>query len=104
MPQLALKVPIFRRWGKRFFVAVDTTLFNTLPSIQTQTEGNAEVTWLSYPFTRLASGGYRMEDPEVRHTLWDDVLNSLREGTPPEKAHLLKQLTGEVAKRKIFQT
>lgn len=28
MPQLALKVPIFRRWGKRFFVAVDTTFLH----------------------------------------------------------------------------
>lgn len=104
MPQLALKVPIFRRWGKRFFVAVDTTLFNTLPSIQTQTEGNAEVTWLAYPFTRFATGGYRMNDPQVYHTLWDDVLNSLREGTPPEKVDLLSQLTREVPKRQAFRT
>ena len=104
MPQLALKVPIFRRWGKRFFVAVDTTLFSTLPKIREQSAGNAEVTWLAYPFGRLPEGGYRMGDPEVHHTVWDDVLDALREGHPPEKSELLNQLTKEVARRKIFRT
>lgn len=27
VPQLRLKVPIFRRWGKKFFVAIDDTFF-----------------------------------------------------------------------------
>ena len=31
VPQLQLKVPIFRRWGKKFFVVVDTQFFNSLP-------------------------------------------------------------------------
>jgi len=104
MPQLALKVPIFRRWGKRFFVAVDTTLFDTLPAIRTQTQGNAEVTWLAYPFKRSETGGYHMGDPEIYHTLWDDVVESLREGIPPERAELLTQLTNEVRKRSTFRT
>lgn len=68
MPQLALKVPIFRRWGKRFFVAVDSTFFETLPKMRTQTAGNAEVTWLVYPFVRQSAGGYRMEDPVIHQT------------------------------------
>lgn len=104
MPQLALKVPIFRRWGKRFFVAVDSTFFGTLPNIRTQTQGNAEVTWLAYPFERKAAGGYQMNDPTIYHTLWDDVLDSLREGQPPEKSELLKELSKQIPKRPIFRT
>ena len=104
MPQLALKVPIFRRWGKRFFVAVDSSFFDTLPQIRTQTAGNAEVTWLVYPFAHLPVGGYRMEDPMIYHTLWEDVLDSLREGEPPERSELLTQLTKEVSRRAVFRT
>lgn len=104
MPQLALKVPIFRRWGKRFFVAVDSTFFGTLPNIRTQTQSNAEVTWLVYPFEHLATGGYQMNDPTAYHTLWDDVLDSLREGQPPEKNEFLKELSKQIPKRPIFRT
>ncbi len=104
MPQLALKVPIFRRWGKRFFVAVDSTFYKTLPPMRTQTAGNAEVTWLVYPFTRPPEGGYRMEDPTIKHTLWDDVLDALREGQPPEKEELLFDLSQQVSKRRVFRT
>lgn len=104
MPQLALKVPIFRRWGKRFFVAVDSTFFETLPKMRTQTAGNAEVTWLVYPFTRHVAGGYRMENPLIEHTLWDDVLDALREGQPPEKDNLLRELSRHIGKRGILRT
>lgn len=31
MPQLSLKVPVFRRWGKKFFVAADRLFFSSLP-------------------------------------------------------------------------
>jgi hypothetical protein len=104
MPQLALKVPIFRRWGKHFFVAVDSTLFETLPKMRAQTAGNAEVTWLVYPFDRQATGGYRMENPLIQHSLWDDVLDSLREGQPPEKEDLLEDLSKQIRKRMTLRT
>ena len=104
MPQLALKVPIFRRWGRRFFVAVDSTFFETLPEMRTQTAGNAEVTWLVYRFAHRSGGGYRMEDPVIRHTLWDDVLDSLREGRPPERDELLGELSKQIGKRSLFRT
>src|SRR5665213_530015 len=60
MPQLALKLPIFRLWGKRFFVAVDSTFFAELPPMKEQSAGNSEVTWLSYDFKRQPEGNYRM--------------------------------------------
>lgn len=104
MPQLALKVPIFRRWDKRFFVAVDSTLFETMPKIPTQAAGNAEVTWLVYSFARQDGGGYQMSEPFVQHTLWDDVLQALREGQPPERNELLGELTSRAKKRTSFRT
>jgi hypothetical protein len=104
MPQLALKVPIFRRWGKRFFVATDSTFFSELPAMNPQSSGNSEVTWLSYDFERQREGGYRMQSPTVVHTLWDDVETALREGKAPEKSELLAQLTESATRFKPFMT
>jgi hypothetical protein len=104
MPQLALKVPIFRRWGKRFFVATDSTFFSELPSMDPQSEGNSEVTWLNYDFERQRDGGYRMQTPNVVHTLWEDVETALREGKAPEKSELLAQLTESARKLQSFTT
>ncbi len=104
MPQLALKVPVFRRWGKRFFVATDSTFFSELPLMSPQSSGNSEVTWLSYDFERQSEGGYRIQSPNVVHTLWDDVETALREGKAPEKAELLAQLTESALKLQSFTT
>lgn len=104
MPQLALKVPIFRRWGKRFFVVVDDTFFNALPPMRSHSIGNSEITWLAYDLKRQPSGGFQMETPRITHTIWDDVQNALREGTAPEKEELLDQLTSNAHKFKRFKT
>jgi hypothetical protein len=104
MPQLSLKVPIFRRWGKRFFVVVDSTFFAELPSIKGQSEGNSEVTWLSYAIERQKNGGYKMQPPVVTHTLWDDVEHALREGEAPEKSAMLQFLTAKIRSQQPFTT
>lgn len=104
MPQLALKVPIFRRWGKWFFVATDSRFFSELPSISPQSPGNGEVTWLGYELSRGPEGGYQMLPPVVVHTLWDDVEIALREGTAPEKSELLAQLTLSARRLRPFTT
>lgn len=101
MPQLALKVPVFRRWGKRFLVAVDKAFFDDLPKLRTVAKDNAEVTWLVYPFSRNKDG-FGMQEPKIYHTYWDDVLESLREGEPPTREELLHDL--KTAKRKCLVT
>ncbi|HEV2646895.1 MAG TPA: NotI family restriction endonuclease [Acidobacteriaceae bacterium] len=103
MPQLSLKVPVFRRWGKRFFVAVDAAFFAELPKLPTVPEGNSEITWLVYPFAREDSG-FAMQEPVLYHTLWDDVLTSLREGTPPTREALLGELKKAKKSGRIFST
>lgn len=104
MPQLALKVPIFRRWGKRFFVATDSKFYSQLPLLRPESPGNSEVTWLVYSFERQAHGGYCMQSPNVVHTLWDDVETALREGKAPEKSELLALLTVSARGKHLLTT
>jgi hypothetical protein len=103
MPQLSLKVPVFRRWGKRFFVAVDSAFFAEMPKMPVVAEDNAEITWLVYPFLR-GKDGFVMQNPAVYHTLWDDVLTSLREGKPPTREQLLCDLSTAKRVNQIFET
>jgi hypothetical protein len=104
MPQLALKVPVFRRWGKRFFVVVDSPFLEALPPFRTTTAGNGEITWLVYDFHRQSEGGYRMQGDQTIHTVWEDVEEALREGTAPEQSELLAQLTKRARKLRHYTT
>ncbi len=91
VPQLQLKVPVFRRWGKKFFVVVDTQFFGALPNFPQTTPSNSELTWLSYP---IESNGqdYTFGDAKVIYSEWDEVRNALREGVPPEPSEIVAEL------------
>lgn len=102
MPQLNLKVPVFRRWGKKFFVAVDTSFFAAMPAIRNVNSlSNSEVTWLVYPFG-VANGSFTPGQPEVKFTLWEDVLGALREGTAPTPEEVLAEIRLKLPKLKLL--
>jgi len=94
MPQLSLKVPVFRRWGKKFFVAVDRTFFSALPDFRRANSFvNSEVTWLVYPFSRTSEGEpYHIGKPEVVFSEWGDLQDALREGVPPSPQEILDEI------------
>lgn len=92
VPQLLLKIPVFRRWGKKVFVAVDSRFFDELPRMNTTDSlANSEVTWLAYPFAR-AGCRFTIGDPAVTHTIWDEVMTALREGVAPSPAEILAEI------------
>jgi hypothetical protein len=91
IPQLQLKVPVFRRWGKKFFVVVDSQFFRSLPDFRTTTPANSELTWLVYPLERQGEV-YRMQDVQPAYTEWADVETSLREGRAPDPSEIITEL------------
>ncbi len=99
VPQLQLKVPVFRRWGKKFFVVVDAAFFGSLPTFERTTAPNSEITWLAYPFAYGATG-YELGEPDIVHSSWDDVQTSLREGRPPEPIEILEELQAKLQGRR----
>lgn len=93
MPQLNLKVPVFRRWGKKFFVAVDSIFFENLPKIRSvESQNNSEITWLVYPIGKIGSR-CKMHDPKVVYTVWDDVATALREGKAPDPSEIIDDIS-----------
>ena len=106
VPQLQLKVPVFRRWGKKFFVVVDSQFFSALPSFPRTSRSNSELTWLSYPVEKTGLD-YIMNDPDIVFSHWDDVANALREGEPPEPEEILAELQQKLSSKRpptIFET
>jgi hypothetical protein len=91
IPQLQLKVPVFRRWGKKFFVVVDSQFFRSLPDFRTTTPPNSELTWLVYPLARNGEA-YNMEAVQPTYTEWADVETSLREGRAPDPGEIIAEL------------
>lgn len=102
MPQLSLKVPIFRRWGKKFFVAVDETFFDEMPSMR-PVDGveNSEVTWLVYGFEKEGAD-FAMRLKRVVFTHWDEVVAALREGVAPKPAEMLSELEAGLSRARII--
>ena len=93
MPQIQLKLPVFRRWAKKFFVVVDSRFFKALPDFPHTSRSNSEITWLVYPIKLdPSSDNYTMEAPQEIFSEWDDVANALREGKPPKPSEILKEL------------
>lgn len=95
IPQLQLKIPVFRRWGKKFFVVVDSEFFGSLPSFPETTPSNSELTWLAYPIVSKG-GAFTMSDPKIVYSEWDEVQNSLREGKPPEPHEIVRELQAKL--------
>lgn len=103
VPQLELKVPVFRRWGKKFFVAIDTTFYAALPEFGSVSEGNSEVTWLAYPITQtMPRNDLVMDAPEVHFTEWAKVQHALKEGEPPSGPdEVQRDLTNRISGNKL---
>ena len=95
IPQLQLKIPVFRRWGKKFFVVVDSEFFGSLPRFPETTPSNSELTWLTYPIVNVG-GEFVLSDPTVIYSEWDEVQNSLREGKPPEPHEIVRELQAKL--------
>ena len=100
VPQLQLKVPVFRRWGKRFFVVVDSQFFSALPDFGATTSANSEVTWLTYPIAKHGNN-YQLGEVDVVYSEWDEVRNALREGTPPDPGEIVAELQTKLDSRRI---
>lgn len=91
IPQLQLKVPVFRRWGKKFFVVTDSQFYRSLPAFRSTTSANSELTWLVYPI-RKNGENFAMSEVQPVFSEWADVETSLREGRAPDPAEIISEL------------
>jgi hypothetical protein len=83
LPQLQVKVPTLRTWGKKMAVVVDEDFFNELGNINPANDlSNAEVVWFVVRYVDLPSGKAQLEPSHAFMTTLDESIKGLVAATP----------------------
>ena len=82
MPQLQIKVPSLRRWGKKIAVVVDRSFFAAMGKMRTVSHiSNCDVAWFVIRYERTAEG-YKLVRDKVHLTTLEDSVEGLTAGVP----------------------
>lgn len=84
MPQLQIKVPTLRRWGKKMAVVVDRAFFDSIGEMDHVTDiSNADIAWFIVRFEEAeGSSKARLIKDEVRYTTLERAVDGLTGGKP----------------------
>jgi len=84
MPQLQIKVPTLRRWGRKMAVVVDQAFFDSIGIMDNVSDiSNADIAWFIVRFEETpGSSQARMIRGEVRYTTLERAVEGLTGGTP----------------------
>jgi hypothetical protein len=83
MPQLQIKVPTLRRWGKKMAVIVDKGFWESLGEIRPVSHlSNADIAWFIVDYEGPVDGRYRLIPLEAVFTTLEHSVEGLTGGTP----------------------
>jgi hypothetical protein len=97
MPQLQIKVPSLRRWGKTMAVVIDNSFFETIAPMKRSSDiSNADIAWLVVNYDG-PEGELRVS--EVVLTTLESSVEGLTAGEPITREEFEKELASYLAKR-----
>jgi hypothetical protein len=76
-PQLIYKGGILHAWGRKQAVAVDSSFFNTLPTMMEVDKSEAEMAWLVYDLQLDQYNRYRLIRSKTVYTRFDIALDKI---------------------------
>ena len=83
MPQLQIKVPTLRRWGKKMAVIVDKAFWDSLGEIRSVPHlSNADIIWFIVHYEGPIEGRYSLKPLETVFTTLEHSVEGLTGGTP----------------------
>lgn len=83
MPQLQIKVPSLRRWGKKMAVVVDRSFFLAMGKMRTVPNiSNCDVAWFVLTYRESDKGRYSLVEDQVQFTTLEDSVEGLTAGVP----------------------
>ena len=86
MPQLQVKVPTLRRWGKKMAVVVDQDFFGAMGQMEAANDvSNCDVAWFVVKY-RDTPQGIQLEPSTVFLTGLEDAVRGLLAGVPVSKS------------------
>lgn len=98
MPQLQIKVPTLRRWGKKMAVVVDEAFFSSLGKMDNVSDpSNADIAWFVVRLKRV-NGVAKLEPAFHRFTTLERAVEGLTAGLPVTlrqfESNILTKLNG----------
>lgn len=86
MPQLQIKVPTLRRWGKKTAVVVDQAFFDSLGPLQAVADiTNADIVWAIAQY-EAEGGRLLLADLKFVYTTLEDAVEGLTAGNPVSRS------------------
>ena len=83
MPQLQIKVPTLRRWGRKMAVVVDKSFWESLAEVRrVEHLSNSDIAWFIMDYEGPENGRYRIACSEVVFTTLENAVEGLTGGTP----------------------
>ena len=104
MPQLQIKVPTLRRWGKKMAVVVDEAFFSALGKMDDVPEpSNADIAWFIVAFEERGATA-SLQRLRVKFTTLERAVEGLTAGRPvslPEFERRIKEKLGEATRKSL---
>ncbi|MEW6762576.1 MAG: NotI family restriction endonuclease [Pseudomonadota bacterium] len=99
MPQLQIKVPTLRRWGKKMAVVVDRAFFDSIGEMDHVADiSNADIAWFIVRFEEVeGQSRARITRDEVRYTTLERAVEGLTGGKPVALSTFEQRIGGKVA-------
>ncbi|HET9999656.1 MAG TPA: NotI family restriction endonuclease [Ktedonobacteraceae bacterium] len=92
-PQLIYKGGILHAWNKKQAVAVDTSFFNTLPTMMEVDKSEAEMAWLVYDLQLdQQQKRYKLERFKTVYTQFDTALDRITRAEAGDVQHFMEHL------------
>jgi len=96
MPQLQIKVPTLRRWGKKMAVVVDEAFFNAMGKMDTVSDvSNCDVAWFVMTYSE-SDGRISLLPHEVHLTTLERAVEGLTCGEPVSLGEFEKRILAKL--------
>ena len=100
MPQLQIKVPTLRRWGKKMAVVVDRGFIQTLgPMDKVPDVSNCDIAWFIVDYRETENGTSELVKSEVRFTTLERSVDGLTAGRPVSLSEFESRIKGKLERR-----
>lgn len=98
MPQLQIKVPTLRRWGKKMAVVVDRAFFDSVGEMDRVPDvSNADIAWFIVRFQEVPGNKQsRLVRDEVRYTTLERSVDGLTGGKAVPKSVFEDRISGKL--------
>jgi hypothetical protein len=100
MPQLQIKVPTLRRWGKKMAVVVDRDFYAALaPMDRVSDISNCDIAWFIVDFAESLDGRAQLVRGDVHQTTLERAVEGLTPGIPVSKDEFERRILAKLTRR-----